>query len=77
MLYHLFTYLDRLYDIPGFGLFRYITFRAGASAVTALIIAFWLGPKIIRLLRERQIGEAAKVEAPKTHLSKAGTPTMG
>jgi len=77
MLYHLFTYLDRLYDIPSFGLFRYITFRAGASAVTALIIAFWLGPKIIRLLRERQIGEAAKVEAPKTHLSKAGTPTMG
>ena len=77
MLYHLFTYLDRLYDIPGFGLFRYITFRAGAAAVTALIIAFWLGPKIIRRLKELQIGEAAKVEAPKTHLAKAGTPTMG
>lgn len=58
-------------------MFRAITFRAGAAAVTALIIAFWLGPKIIRRLRELQIGEAAKIEAPKTHLSKAGTPTMG
>jgi len=70
-------YLDKLYNIPGFGVFRYITFRSGAAAVTALVIAFWLGPKIIRKLRERQIGEAAKLEAPKTHLSKAGTPTMG
>jgi len=57
--------------------FRYISFRAGAAAVTALIIAFWLGPKIIRKLCELQIGESAKLEAPKTHLAKAGTPTMG
>lgn len=77
MLYYFLTYLDRLFDIPGFGLFRFITFRAGAAAVTALIIAFWLGPKIIRRLKELQIGEAAKLEAPKTHLTKAGTPTMG
>jgi phospho-N-acetylmuramoyl-pentapeptide-transferase len=62
---------------PGFGLFRFITFRAGAAAVTALLIAFWVGPRIIRYLKERQIGESAKLEAPKTHLSKAGTPTMG
>jgi phospho-N-acetylmuramoyl-pentapeptide-transferase len=65
------------YDPPGFGLFRYITFRAGVSAVTALVIAFWLGPKIIRILQRHQIGESAKLEAPKTHLTKAGTPTMG
>lgn len=77
MLYYLLTYLDKQFDIPGFGVFRFITFRAGAAAVTALMIAFWLGPKIIRKLKELQIGEAAKVEAPKTHLSKAGTPTMG
>ena len=78
MLYYLFTYLhDQQIDVPGSAMFRAITFRAGAAAVTALIIAFWLGPKIIRRLREHQIGEAAKVEAPKTHLSKAGTPTMG
>ncbi|MBN1398230.1 MAG: phospho-N-acetylmuramoyl-pentapeptide-transferase [Bacteroidetes bacterium] len=77
MLFYLLTYLDRTFDIPGLGVFRYITFRAGAAAVTALIISFWLGPKIIRKLRELQIGEAAKLEAPKTHLVKAGTPTMG
>jgi len=77
MLYHLFTYLEKKFHIPGFGLFQYITFRAGLAAVTALVVAFWLGPKIIRQLRRHQIGEAAKVEAPKSHLSKAGTPTMG
>jgi phospho-N-acetylmuramoyl-pentapeptide-transferase len=77
MLYYFLEYINRLFHPPGFGIFRYITFRAGAAAVTALIIAFWLGPKIIRILKERQIGEAAKLEAPKTHLSKAGTPTMG
>lgn len=77
MLYYFLTYLDRLYDIPGFGVFRFITFRAGAAAITALIIGFWVGPRIIRKLRQLQIGEAAKVDAPKTHLTKAGTPTMG
>lgn len=77
MLFYLFTYLHKTFNVPGFGVFRYITFRAGAAAVTALIISFWLGPKIIRKLRERQIGESAKLEAPKTHLAKAGTPTMG
>jgi phospho-N-acetylmuramoyl-pentapeptide-transferase len=77
MLFYLFTYLHKLYNIPGSGVFRYITFRAGAAAVTALIISFWLGPKIIHKLRKLQIGESAKLEAPKTHLIKAGTPTMG
>lgn len=77
MLYHLLTYLDRLYHVPGFGVFRYLTFRAGAAAVTALVVAFWLGPRVIQRLREFQIRETAKLEAPKTHLTKAGTPTMG
>jgi phospho-N-acetylmuramoyl-pentapeptide-transferase len=77
MLYHLFDLIEKLYSPPGFGLVRFITFRAAAAAITALIIAFWLGPKIIRALKKRQIGEAAKLEAPKTHLTKAGTPTMG
>jgi phospho-N-acetylmuramoyl-pentapeptide-transferase len=77
MLYLLLEYLNRTLHPPGFGVFRYITFRAGAAAVTALIIAFWLGPKVIRLLKKHQIGESAKLEAPKNHLSKAGTPTMG
>jgi phospho-N-acetylmuramoyl-pentapeptide-transferase len=77
LLYYLLDYLHQQFSIPGFGVFRYISFRAGASVVTALIISFWLGPKIIRLLKKHQIGESAKIEAPKTHLKKAGTPTMG
>lgn len=77
MLYFLLEWIERVAHPPGFGLVRYLTFRAAAAAVTALLMAFWLGPKIIRTLRDRQIGEAAKVEAPKTHLTKAGTPTMG
>jgi phospho-N-acetylmuramoyl-pentapeptide-transferase len=77
MLYYLFEMLEQVYHPPGFGLIRFITFRAAAAAGTALVISFWLGPVIIRKLKEKQIGEAAKVEAPKTHLSKAGTPTMG
>lgn len=77
MLYYLLEYIRHRLNPPGFGLFRYLTFRAGAAAVTALVIAFWLGPKIIAMLKKHQIGEAAKLEAPKTHLSKAGTPTMG
>ena len=77
MLYILLEWIERVAQPPGFGMVRYITFRAAAAAVTALLMAFWLGPKIIRALRDRQIGEAAKLEAPKTHLTKAGTPTMG
>ncbi len=77
MLTYLFDIIHQMYHPPGFGVVRYITFRAAAAAVTALLIAFWLGPKIIALLRKHQIGEAAKLEAPKTHLTKAGTPTMG
>jgi phospho-N-acetylmuramoyl-pentapeptide-transferase len=77
MLFYLFAYLHKTFNVPGFGVFQYITFRAAAAAITALIISFWLGPKIIRKLRDYQIGESAKLEAPKSHLAKAGTPTMG
>jgi phospho-N-acetylmuramoyl-pentapeptide-transferase len=77
MLYYLFGLIEKAYHPPGFGLAQYITFRAAAAAVTAMVIAFWLGPKIIKILNEKHIGEAAKTDAPKTHLSKAGTPTMG
>jgi len=77
MLYHLIEYIDSLYDPPGFGMFQFITFRAALAAITALIVSFWFGPKIIRMLRKKQIGELAKYEAPERHLKKAGTPTMG
>jgi len=77
MLYHLIEYIDSLYDPPGFGMFQFITFRAALAAITALIVSFWFGPRIIKMLRKKQIGELAKYEAPERHLKKAGTPTMG
>lgn len=77
MLYYLAKYIERMFQPPGFGLFRYVTFRAAAAAVTALVLALWVAPKIIQVLRRHQIGEQGKKEAPKTHMAKAGTPTMG
>ncbi len=75
MLYHL-LYPLKVY-VSWLNLMRYITFRSGAAAITALFISFIVGPWIIRKLREHQIGEEIRPEGPKSHLSKAGTPTMG
>jgi phospho-N-acetylmuramoyl-pentapeptide-transferase len=77
MFYHLFNYINKLFDLPGTGLFRYLSFRSALSAITALIIAFYLGPKIIEKLQKMQIGETIRDEGPERHLQKAGTPTMG
>jgi phospho-N-acetylmuramoyl-pentapeptide-transferase len=63
--------------VPAFNVFRYITFRTAMSAVTALVVALVLGPAMIRWLRRAQIGQSIREEGPKTHLAKAGTPTMG
>ena len=75
MLYHL-LYPLKVY-VSWLNLMRYITFRSGAAAITALFISFIVGPWIIRKLREHQIGEEIRPEGPKSHLAKAGTPTMG
>lgn len=77
MLYYLFDYINRIYSPPGFDIFRFLTFRSALSAITALFIAFYVGPKIIKLLQKHQIGEAKKADGPQFHWSKAGTPTMG
>ncbi len=77
MLYYLFDFINKNFNPPGFDVFRYLTFRSALAAITALFLALYFGPKIIRFLQKHQIGEAEKVDAPKTHLSKAGTPTMG
>jgi len=61
----------------GFNMFRYITVRAALSAITTLVIAWWIGPKLIALLQRYQIGEEIRSNGPKTHLAKKGTPTMG
>jgi phospho-N-acetylmuramoyl-pentapeptide-transferase len=62
-----------------FNLFRYITFRAGGACITALIISFWAGPKLIRLLKSMQRhGQPIRTDGPERHLiEKKGTPTMG
>ncbi len=79
MLYYLALWIKELFSPPGFGVFQYITFRSAAAAITALIICFFFGPKIIKYLRNKQIGERAKLELEGVgnHSTKAGTPTMG
>lgn len=79
MLYELFAWIHTTFDTPGFGVFQYITFRSAAAAITALLISFIAGPKIINALKKKQIGEQAKVELQGIglHVNKAGTPTMG
>jgi len=75
MLYYWLYPLARQYPI--FNVFRYITFRMAMAAVTALLLLLVLGPAMIRSLKRRQIGQAIREEGPRSHLSKAGTPTMG
>ncbi|MBI5059876.1 phospho-N-acetylmuramoyl-pentapeptide-transferase [candidate division KSB1 bacterium] len=75
MLYHLFMSLRDV--VVGANLFRYITFRSAAAAVTALLLSFLVGPWMIRKLQQNQIGEEIRQDGPRTHLAKAGTPTMG
>src|SRR5690606_27613162 len=60
-----------------FNLFRYQTFRAAGAVVTAFLVAFYLGPPIIRRLRILKVGQVVRKEGPRTHLGKSGTPTMG
>ncbi|MCO6466200.1 MAG: phospho-N-acetylmuramoyl-pentapeptide-transferase [Bradyrhizobiaceae bacterium] len=79
MLYHLAMWLKGLVDIPGIGVFQFVTFRAAAAAILSLLIALFVGPRIIALLKRIQIGEQAKRELQGVgqHSLKAGTPTMG
>ncbi|MAP79863.1 MAG: phospho-N-acetylmuramoyl-pentapeptide-transferase [Aequorivita sp.] len=77
MLYYLFEYLDTTYDLPGTGLFRYISFRATAAVVLSLFIATVYGKKIIQYLRKKQVGESIRDLGLEGQNEKAGTPTMG
>ena len=65
------------HDIHGFNVFNYITLRAVLATMTALAISFVVGPKLIRKLTEYKVGQSVRDDGPKTHLVKAGTPTMG
>lgn len=77
MLYHLFEYLNKQYDLPGAGLFHYISFRAGLAVVLSLIISIVFGGRIINYLRKLQIGETVRDLGLAGQTQKAGTPTMG
>jgi phospho-N-acetylmuramoyl-pentapeptide-transferase len=75
VLYHLLVPLARQHIV--FNLFTYITFRTACAVVTALLLAFLLGPGIIERLRGRNVGQVIRAEGPASHHSKRGTPTMG
>ena len=75
MLYHLLPGLTDVHTV--FNVFVYITFRAAGAAVTSLLIAFLLGPVVIRWLRRSNVGQVVRHGGPASHLEKAGTPTMG
>jgi phospho-N-acetylmuramoyl-pentapeptide-transferase len=75
MFYHLLAPLGKSYII--FNLFNYISFRAAGATVTALVLAFLVGPPVIRRLRARKVGQVIRAEGPASHQGKRGTPTMG
>lgn len=76
MIYHLFEFLKN-YDIPGQGLFHYLSFRAILSFTTALLISVIAGKRIIRWIQKKQIGEEIRDLGLEGQMQKKGTPTMG
>ena len=75
MLYHLLYPLHS--SVSFFNVFKYITFRTIYASLTAFLICFFLGPWMIRKLKELQIGQYIQEDGPEAHYKKAGTPTMG
>lgn len=77
MLYYLFEYLDKVYDFPGAGVFRYLSFRAAMAIITSLVITLFLGKRIIAKLLALQVGETIRDLGLDGQKQKQGTPTMG
>jgi phospho-N-acetylmuramoyl-pentapeptide-transferase len=77
MLYYIFKYLDEAYNLPGAGLFQYITFRSGMAVILSLLISTIYGKRIISYLRNKQVGETVRELGLDGQVQKAGTPTMG
>ncbi len=77
MLYYLFEYLYKTLNIPGTGVFQYITFRSGLAVILSLMISTIYGKKIIGFLRNQQVGETVRELGLQGQNEKAGTPTMG
>ena len=76
MLYFLFEYLNK-FDIPGVGMFQYISFRAALTMITSLLISLFFGKRIINFLQKKQIGETVRNLGLDGQMQKQGTPTMG
>lgn len=76
MLYYLFEYLNEL-DVPGAGVFQYISFRAGMAAFLSLLITITFGKNLINYLRKKQVGEDIRDLGLEGQIQKKGTPTMG
>jgi len=77
MLYYLFTFLDKAYNVPGAGLFQFISFRAAMATIFSLFISLVYGKRIINYLRAKQIGETVRELGLEGQMAKTGTPTMG
>lgn len=77
MLYYLFDFLDKAYNIPGAGVFHYISFRAALAVITSLTISLLFGKSLINMLRKKQVGETVRDLGLSGQLEKQGTPTMG
>lgn len=77
MLYYLFEYIEKHYNFPGAGLFRFISFRASIAFIFSLLISTIYGRRIISLLRRKQVGETVRELGLEGQSQKAGTPTMG
>jgi phospho-N-acetylmuramoyl-pentapeptide-transferase len=77
MLYYLFTFLDKAYNVPGAGLFQFISFRAAMATIFSLFISLVYGKRIINYLRTKQIGETVRELGLEGQMAKTGTPTMG
>jgi phospho-N-acetylmuramoyl-pentapeptide-transferase len=77
MLYYLFEYFDKTLNIPGAGVFQYITFRSGLAVLLSLMISTIYGKRIINFLRNQQVGETVRELGLEGQTQKAGTPTMG
>ena len=77
MLYYLFEYLERQYQMPGAGLFQFLSFRAALAVVFSLLFSTIFGKKIIDFLKKKQIGETVRELGLDGQVQKSGTPTMG
>jgi phospho-N-acetylmuramoyl-pentapeptide-transferase len=77
MLYYLFAYLDQRYNFPGAGVFQYISFRTGMAVILSLFLTTVYGSRLIKILRDKQVGETVRNLGLEGQMQKQGTPTMG